>query len=160
MNTDYFKSAADQDRAKMVSDVWTFATQTANNAAVGRKLDGWVLNTQTNPVQGIINRSKKTVADETKDGWKAEAVQAVQMGDFDALDVCIERLSELGVKKSSVKTAVGNAFKEDYIKAYQRDDYATMYDIEGTLEDTGLFTYADFEKWLDDMNKSIEDEEI
>ena len=161
MNTDYFKSAADQDRAKMVSDVWTFATQTANNAAVGRKLDGWVLNTQTNPVQGIINRSKKTVADETKDGWKAEAVQAVQMGDFDALDVCIERLGELGVKKSSVKTAVGNAFKEDYIKAYQRDDYATMYDIEGTLEDTGLFTYADFEKWLDDMNKAIiEDEEI
>lgn len=160
MNTDYFKSAADQDRASMVADVWTFATQTANNAAVGRKLDGWVLNTQTNPVQGIINRSKKTVADETKNGWKAEAVQAVQMGDFDALDVCIERLGELGVKKSSVKTAVGNAFKEDYIKAYQRNDFATMYDIEGTLEDTGLFTYADFEKWLDDMNKSIEDEEI
>lgn len=160
MNTDYFKSAADQDRASMVADVWTFATQTANNAAVGRKMDGWVLNTQTNPVQGIINRSKKTVADEIKDGWKAEAVQAVQMGDFDALDVCIERLGELGVKKSSVKTAIGNAFKEDYIKAYQRNDYATMYDIEGTLEDTGLFTYADFEKWLDDMNKSIEDEEI
>ena len=159
MNTDYFKSAADQDRASMVADVWTFATQTANNAAVGRKLDGWVLNTQTNPVQGIINRSKKTVADETKNGWKAEAVQAVQMGDFDALDVCIERLGELGVKKSSVKTAVGNAFKEDYIKAYQRNDFATMYDIEGTLEDTGLFTYADFEKWLDDMNKSIIEDE-
>ena len=161
MNTDYYKRASDQDRATMVADVWTFATQTANNAAVGRKLDTWVLNSQTNPVQGIINRNKTAVVNETRSGWKAEAVLAVESEDYEALDVCIEALKEAGVKdaKSSVKSAISSAYKTSYVLAYQRGDYGRMLEIEDILENTGLFKESDFAKWLDDMNKQISDEE-
>ena len=162
MNTSYYKNASDEDRAIMMADAWTYATQTAQNDTVGRKLDTWVLNSRTNPVQSIINRSKKTIVSETQSGWKAEAVQAVKAGDYDALDVCIEGLKDAGVKdaKSSVKSAISSEYKAQYIMAYQRGDYDAMMEIEDTLENTGLFKQSDFEKWLDTMNAQISDEEI
>lgn len=162
MNTSYYQTASDQEKAGMISDVWIYATTTANNEVLGTKInDSWVMNSRTNPTQGIINRSKDQVASTNKKGWKAEAVQAVKAEDYDALDVCIEALTEMGMKdaRSSVKSAISSEYKQAYVTAYQRNDVATMLEIEDNLESTGLFKESDFDRWLDDMEKQISEEE-
>jgi hypothetical protein len=161
MKTDTYKQSSDDGKAEMIADVWTYATQNANyNIDKGAKVDSWVLNSRANPAQGIINRQKDRALKQYKEDCKAKAVQAVYAGDMIALDTCVEALKEVGVKTSSVKTAVGNAFKADYIRAYQEDDVYAMIDIENTLEMTGLgFSQKDFDKWIDTMNQQIAEEE-
>ena len=167
MNNEYYKQAPAEDKAKMVQDAWTYATENAkynvNNKA---NVDSWVLNSRTNPVQGIVNRNKELVESEYKTGYKKAALEAVEAGDQDALDVCIEKLKDVGVSESSVKTYIGNAYKQDYIRAYQNNDKPTMMEIETTLDSTGLgfdtpdkYGNTTYDKWIEEMYKQTQEDE-
>lgn len=167
LNSQFYKAASDNEKATMVSEAWDYATQIADNVVMGKKLESWVSNSRTNPVQGIINRQKDRNISDAKKDWKAEAVKAVQMEDYEALDVCIEALNELGVSVDSIKTAVGNAYKPEYIRAYQTGDRQKMIEIESILDMSGLgFDKVNrqgmdtYDQWIADMNKQVEEEEI
>lgn len=167
LNSDFYKTATDNERATMIGEAWDYATQIGSNKVVGTKLESWVANSRTNPVQGIINRQKNRTISDAKKDWKAEAINAVQKKDYEALNVCIEALNELGVSRDSVKTAIGNAYKPAYIEAYQTGNRQKMIEIESILDLTGLgFDKPNkkgmdtYDQWIENMNKQIaEDEE-
>ena len=166
MDSDYYKSASDQAKATMVGEAWDFATQIASSQIVGKKPENWVSNSRTNPAQGIINRQKDRAVSDEKKYWKNEAVKAVSVEDYEALDVCIEKLKEMGVDVSSVKTAVGNAYKPEYIEAYQNGDRQKMIEIESILDMSGLgFDKVNkqgmdtYDQWIANMNKQIAEDE-
>jgi hypothetical protein len=164
-----FFKVSDDDKATMIIDVWTYATQNANySISKDAKVDTWVLNSRANPIQGIVNRQKTRVDTEYKEGYKAAAVESVKNQNWDDLDVCIEKLEEAGVKdpEGSIKTAVGNAFKAQYIRAYQEGDSITMDEIETLLIDSGLGFdsvnkkgQSTFDIWIDNMNDQVLSEE-
>ena len=162
MKTEYYQTLADEDRANVVKDVWTYATQNANRSInEDANMEAWVLNSRANPVQGIINRSKDAIDKEVKAGCKNAAIEAVKDGDIETMFTCIEKLREAGVKdpKQSVKTAIAGEFKEQYIRAYQDGERDIINEIESTLMGTGLFGPKDFLDWLNNMNKQIQEED-
>ena len=155
MNNSYYQQVSPDDKAEMVEDAWTYATQNAKyNIDNKANVDSWVLNSRPDPVQGIVNKHKKKVDDEYKEGYKKEALKAVQNGDNTALQAAIAALENVGVSEKSVKTYVGNAYKADYIRAYQNGDTVTMNDIEMELEASDLgFDEDDYDKWIEEMGK-------
>jgi len=161
MASSFYRDASEQDKAEMITDAWTYATQTANHSVdSGYKMDTWVQNSLKNPTRSILNRAKDRIDRDYKEGCKIAAVEAVESGDLDALDTALAKFEETDGKKSSIKTAVGNAYKEDYIRAYQEDDYATMDEIEALLEITDLgFSEKDFQKWIDSVENQIREDE-
>ncbi len=79
-----------------------------------------------------------------------------------ALETVLEAAEELGMKQSTIKTAISSDYRPDYIRAYQENDEATMMEIEDDLMDTGLgYTDKDFEKWITEAEQQIavEDED-
>lgn len=160
MKTEFYQQVPDADKVEMIKDAWTYANQVANHSLFPEyQENAWVVNSQNNPVRAIIERAEDRIDSEYKAGWKNEAVQAALNGDPEALDVAIMKLAEIitasgkptGEKsaRSSVKTAVGNEYKAQYIRAYQDGDRPTMDEIETILFTTGLgFTEEDYAKWL------------
>ena len=161
MTTGYYQNAADEDKASMVRDVWTYANQNANHSInEDVKLDSWVLNSRSNPVQGIINRSASTIGKETANGYVNAGVEAVQKGDWDSLDVCLEKLAELKAEGitpgKTIRAKVTEIYKPEYVRAYQDDDYARMEEIEETLTDSELgYKESDFTKWINATDAQV-----
>jgi len=160
---EYYQQVSEQDKASMIKDVWTYATENAKyNINQNANVESWALNSRTNPVQGIVNKNKSKVHDECVEGYKVGALQAIRDRDREALWTCVEALEELGVKnpESSVKKYVASEYKSAYIRAYQDNDTDVTNEIEDLLINSDLdFTDADFEKWITDSEKQVSEDE-
>lgn len=159
----YYQQVSAQDKASMINDVWTYATENAKyNINPKANVEGWALNSRTNPVHGIVNRNKDKVRKECIEGYKVGALQAVRDNDSEAFWTCIEALEEMNVNKpeKSVKDYVTSAYKAEYIRAYQDNDQPKINEIEDLLTSSELdFSDEDFEKWIEDSEKQVAEEE-
>lgn len=126
IQTDEYQNSSTDAKVEMVKAVWDYANQKGKLAV-----------DPTNKSQRItVNYS--------------EMDKALDMGDYEAYEAMIEALRQDGVEDSSIKTRIGNKYRDLYKNAYRGGNYDRMYEIEDILDASGFsFKTSDWEKAVD-----------
>ena len=165
MTNEAYLVSSDTTRAKMVSSVYSYAEKVAqynfnNGVSLGDYEDAYK---SGNPIKTIIDNtisSNRTAYTKTYSNALARAVEA---GDQEEAQMCIDTLHDAGISDSSIRTYVSNYFRPLYKEAYATGNDDLCDDIEYKLEDLdiGYSNKDHFKKWrkaVDDGEKD-EDEE-
>jgi hypothetical protein len=122
-------TGADPDtQAQMIRNAWTYADGVGKSAVI----PGYPA-----PDQGAGDVG--TIATEAKvTTYNAEMIKALDAGDWEAYGTMVEGLREAGVSDTTIKTRIGNTFRDRWKDAYRAGDDERMAEIEEILEMSGF----------------------
>ena len=138
MNSEAYKRATDEEQKEQVKKVWSYADQVGKAAVIP-------------DYKVTISSVEEATSSGSVSYYQDLMLTSLNAGDYKAYDTCIQALRDNNVEDSTIKTKLGNTYREKYKTAYRKNDYATMLDIEDMLDHTG-FDF-DYQKWQDDVDE-------
>jgi hypothetical protein len=150
MSTGEWAMADEATRRDMVGNVWTYATQTATGKLLGANQDKWVLEAQQgDPITAILDKAVDKNRKAAATGYKLSLMDHLDAGEMEEALTTIEKLKQAGTTDSSIKSSITSHFKPLYQAAVARDDWATILEIESTLEELDMgYTEKTFSGWI------------
>ena len=136
-----YQNADDAAQVQMINKVWDYADKVGKSAVVA---DYEIENSGKDPVQNVISEGKVS-------SYNASMMTALENGDYGAYDTMVEALHQEGVEDSTIRTKIGNKYRDQYKDAYLKGDYDRMAEIEELLDNTG-FDF-DLDKWEKDADE-------
>jgi hypothetical protein len=146
VNSEAYQKAMPEEQASMVKAVWDYANQVGKKAVI----PDFKMSNKADPVKEAIRDGSETY-------YKDEMMKALQSGDVNAYDTCIEALHEIGVEDSTIKTKISNTYCKLYKDAYRKNDFEAMLEIENILDETGYD--FDVSSWEEQVDKEQDKEE-
>ena len=159
MGSPEYEVADDTTRAEMISDVWTFSNQRANNIVAGTDMDSWVrASLDGDPVKAVINRAITRNMNAQKTGYKKALENALVSGNLEDAQTAIAGLRRAGKSDSNIKADVTNTLKPLYQKAFLNDDFNAMNEIEDILDNLDEDIVWKYVDWVTKLNQEEEPE--
>jgi hypothetical protein len=138
-----YQEADDRAKAKMIKDAWSYADTVGKGAVI----EGY-------NVEGLGENAVKSIAHDGKISfYESEMIKALNAGDIETYDTMVEGLHELDVEDSTIKTKIGNTYRDQYKDAYREGDTERMAEIEEILDATGYdFNISGKGGWEDQVD--------
>ena len=113
----------------MIKDVWSHATDVGRNALF--------------PEYELDSKGVKEIAKDSKlASYKEEIIKALDDENYDAYDTMVEAIraeyDDEAEADATIKTKLGNAYRDQWKDAYKNGDDARMLEIEDILDYTGF----------------------
>jgi len=128
INSQDYQEANETTQAQMIKDVWSYADKVGKKTIIP---DFELEDLGDTAVQPLARDAKITVC-------KADMITALSSGDFEGYDTMVEALHEAGVEDSTIKTKIGDTYRDQWKDAYRKGDNERMAEIEDILDYTGF----------------------
>lgn len=154
MEDETFRAAEPEFQLDAITDVWTYASQTAAyNVNDGFKRDSWVATTGS-PKETILENMQDRIVTADRNKFKESFFDAYEAGDVRSMRMCVAGLEQYGYQKSNLRKAVKERYQQQYRQMYEAGDLDGMRDLRDAMlaADIG-FKETDFDKWLEDGKK-------
>ena len=148
MNDPNYQNSSDAVQVQMIKDIWSHATEVGKNAVF--------------PDYELKKTNVSTIAKDSKiAGLNDELIKALNAEDYDAYDTMVEAIREEFEDEkdadSTIKTKIGDTYRDQWKDAYRNNDTVKMDEIEELLEYTGLdFNIYGKNGWMEQEDKKME----
>lgn len=149
-----FRAAEPEFQLDAITDVWTYASQTAAyNVNEGFKRTSWVASAG-DPKETILEKMKERVVAADRNKFKESFFDAYETGDIRSMRMCVAGLESYGYQKSSLRQAVKTRYQAQYRQMYDAGDLEGMRELREAMLAAGIgFKATDFDKWLEEEKK-------
>ena len=149
-----FRAAEPEFQLDAITDVWTYASQTAAyNVNEGFKRTSWVASAG-DPKETILEKMKERVVAAARNKFKESFFDAYEAGDIRSMRMCVAGLESYGYQKSSLRQAVKTRYQAQYRQMYEAGDLEGMRELREAMLAAGIgFKATDFDKWLEEEKK-------
>ena len=80
-------------------------------------------------------------------------IKALNAGDWEAYDTMVEALKQADVEDNTIKTKIGDTYRDQWKTAYRKGDEEKMAEIEEILDNTGFdFNIYGKNGWMDKVD--------
>lgn len=123
-NKDYL-NADDATRVQMIKSCWSYADKVGLSKVI--------------PNYEYDQLSVASIAEEgKKNNYKTHMMTSLDTQDWTGYDTMLQGLQDMGVDDSTIKTWIGNKYRDQYKSAYRKGDNAEMSRIENLLDNSGF----------------------